>query len=84
MDTYSRYKIIPNEQNGGGIIVDSETGTTQNPICWQDIVAYYNYLVGLGRYDESQKLLAESIAGNKPISKMLEFVSSQISTMYYR
>ena len=84
MDAYSRYKIIPNEENIGGVIVDSETGTTQNPICWQDLVAYYNYLVGLGRNDESQKLLAESIAGNKPISKMLEFASSQISTMYYR
>ena len=84
MNIYSRYKIIPNEQNGGGIIIDSETGTTQIPVCWQDLVAYYNYLVGLGRNDESQKLLAESIAGNKPISKMLEFVSSQISTMYYR
>lgn len=84
MNIHARYKIIPNEQNGGGIIIDSETGTTQNPVCWQDLVAYYNYLVGLGRNDESQKLLAESISGNKPISKMLAFVSSPISDMYYR
>ena len=39
MNIYSRYKIIPNEQNGGGIIIDSETGTTQIPVCWQDLVA---------------------------------------------
>lgn len=84
MDAYARYKIIPNEENKGGLIVDSETGTTQNPICWQDLVAYYNYLVGLGRNDESQKLLAESLAGNKPITKMLEFASSAFTNTYCR
>jgi hypothetical protein len=71
MNMSVRYKIIPNEKHGGVIIFDAETGSIQHPICWQDLLAYYNYLVGHGRLDESQKLLADSIAGKKPITKML-------------
>lgn len=75
MNINARYNIIPSEDYAGVKIFDSETGAIQVPVCWQDLVAYYNYLVGLGRIDESQKLLAESMAGNKPITKMLEFLS---------
>ena len=52
-------------------IFDSETGAVQYPVCWQDISAYYNYLVDRGRMDEAQELLAESMAGHKPITNML-------------
>ncbi|HQS73621.1 MAG: hypothetical protein B7Y56_03865 [Gallionellales bacterium 35-53-114] len=58
------------------MIFDVETGSVQYPVCWQDLLAYYNYLVGQGRIEESQKLLADSMAGNKPITRMLEFLSS--------
>ena len=51
-------------------IFDSETGAVQYPVCWQDISAYYNYLVNRGRIDEAQELLAESMAGRKPITNM--------------
>lgn len=71
MNISVRYKIIPNEKYGDIIIFDAETGKIQHPVCWQDLLAYYNYLVGQGRIEESQKLLAESIAGKKPITKML-------------
>lgn len=74
MNMSARYQIKPNENYEGVTIVDAETGAIQHPVCWQDLVAYYNYLVGQGRIDESQKLLAESIAGKKPITKMLEHV----------
>jgi hypothetical protein len=80
MKRMTRYNIIPNGDCGGFMIFDSETGAIQYPVCWQDLVAYYNYLVGLGRFDESQKLLADSMAGNKPITKMVEFMSS--SSLY--
>jgi hypothetical protein len=79
MEKHTRYRLIQDENRNEVIIFDAETGTIQHPVCWQDLVAYYNYLVGTGRQDESQKLLAESIAGKKPITKMLEFVSSPIS-----
>jgi len=75
MKMNKRYNIIANKDCGGILIFDSETGAVQRPVCWQDLVAYYNYLVGLGRFEESQKLLAESMAGNKPITKMLEYLS---------
>jgi hypothetical protein len=75
MSTSMRYKLIPNEKYGGIIIFDAETGAIQYPLCWQDLLAYYNYLVGLGRLDEAQKLLGDSIAGKKPITKMLAHVN---------
>jgi hypothetical protein len=71
MNSSLRYKIIPNIKYGDVIIFDAETGAIQHPVCWQDLLAYYNYLVGKGNIGEAQKLLAESIAGKKPISKML-------------
>jgi hypothetical protein len=53
------------------LILDQETGRTQHPVCWQDLFAYYCYLVGRGRVEESQTLLEESMAGRKPITRML-------------
>lgn len=84
MNMITRYHIILDEDKKDVIIFDSETGAIQHPVCWQDLVAYYNYLVGLGRNAESQKLLAESIAGKKPITQMLEFVSSPFSEHIFR
>lgn len=75
MNLIKRYHIILDENKDDVIIYDSQTGAVQHPVCWQDLVAYYNYLVGQGRINESQKLLAESITGQKPITKMLEHVS---------
>lgn len=79
MNKNRRYNIISNPDRGGVMIFDAETGSVQYPVCWQDLLAYYNYLVGQGRIEESQKLLADSMAGNKPITRMLEFLSSPIS-----
>ena len=75
MNMNTRYHVILDQEKKDVIIFDTETGAIQHPVCWQDLVAYYNYLVGQGRIEESQKLLAESIAGQKPITKMLEYVS---------
>jgi hypothetical protein len=75
MNMSARYKIIPNEKYGDVIIFDAETGTIQHPVCWRDLLAYYNYLIGQGRIEESQKLLAESISGKKPITQMLAHAS---------
>jgi hypothetical protein len=75
-----RYYVIP-EKNGQGVMIfDSETGAIQYPVCWQDIAAYYYYLVARGRIDESQNLLAESMAGRKPITNMVGAVSEPSST----
>jgi hypothetical protein len=76
MNMSVRYSLSFDAKTNDTLIVDAETGAIQHPVCWQDLVAYYNYLLGTGRVDESQKLLAESIAGNKPITKMLEHASS--------
>jgi hypothetical protein len=70
-----RYHVIPGGSNNGVLIFDSHTGAIQHPVCWQDLAAYYSYLVGRGQIEASQKLLAECMAGNKPITKMLEHVS---------
>jgi hypothetical protein len=77
MEKNARYHVLPNKNHEGVLIFDAETGAIQHPVCWQDLVAYYNYLVGLGRIEESQKLLADSMAGSKPITKMLEYSAKQ-------
>ena len=71
-----RYHVIPDREGTGVAIFDSETGAVQYPACWQDISAYYNYLVDRGRIDEAQELLAESMAGHKPITSMVRRLSS--------
>ena len=71
MNMSTRYYVIPDKAGNSVIIFDSETGAIQYPVCWQDLVAYYHYLVERGQIDESQKLLAESMAGNKPITNMV-------------
>jgi hypothetical protein len=73
MDT--RYHVIFDKVGKGVMIFDSKTGAVQHPACWQDISAYYYYLVSRGRIEESQSLLAESMAGNKPITRMVGTIS---------
>lgn len=80
MSMSARYHVLPDENYEGVLIFDAETSAIQHPVCWQDLVAYYNYLVGLGRIEESQKLLADSMAGNKPITKMLEYLANPTRT----
>ncbi len=71
-----RYHVIPDTVCKGAMIFDSKTGAVQYPACWQDLADYYYYLVGRGRVGESQILLSEIMAGNKPITKMLECMSN--------
>ena len=75
-----RYHVIPEKEGQGVSILDTATGIVQYPACWQDIAAYYHYLVDLGRIEESQNLLAESMAGHKPITNMVASMSRQTPT----
>jgi hypothetical protein len=75
MNNNARYHVLPSKDGNSVLIFDSQTGAIQYPTCWQDLSAYYNYLLGRGRIEESQKLLAESMSGNKPITKMLVRIS---------
>jgi hypothetical protein len=85
MNINVRFTIFSDAESKEVLILDTKTGTFQRPVCWQDLLAYYNYLVGTGRIDESQKLLAESMEGKKPITKMLEFLAgTPYVTKYYR
>lgn len=78
MNINVRYTIFSDAGSKEVLILDTESGTYQHPVCWQDLFAYYNYLVGTGRIEESQRLLAESMAGKKPITKMLEFLAGTV------
>ncbi len=75
MTLKGRYHILSDGRAGGAMVLDTETGAVQYPACWQDLSAFYHYLVGRGRVDESQTLLAEAMAGNMPITRMLSFIS---------
>ncbi len=72
MDTKDRYYILPNIAGDGFLIIDTNTGKIQQPQCWQDLSAYHHYLLNKGLIEVSQKLLEDSMAGKKPISKMLQ------------
>jgi len=74
-----RYHVIPDRASHGVLIYDAGTGTVQHPVCWQDMAAYYFYLVDRGRIAESQNLLAESMAGHKPITSMVVGMSRPAS-----
>ena len=69
--TRARYHILPDRHEGSVMVFDAETGAIQHPACWQDLSALYHYLVDRGRIDESQKLLEESMAGAKPITRLV-------------
>jgi hypothetical protein len=71
----SRYHILHGDRTDSAIVFDAETGAVQRPACWQDLSAFYHYLVGRGRIDESQALLAESMAGTLPITRMLSCIA---------
>lgn len=75
MSMKDRYHILPDQGAGSAMVFDSETGAIQHPACWQDLSALYHYLVGRGRAEEAQKLLAESMAGAKPITRLVTHVS---------
>lgn len=75
MNTCTRYHVLPGKDGSNVLIFDSHTGAIQYPACWQDLSAYYNYLLGRGRIEESQKLLADCMSGSKPISAMLNKLS---------
>ncbi len=66
-----RYHILPDRGAGHTMIFDAETGAIEYPSCWQDLTAYYHYLLGRGRVAESQTLLEESMTGGKPITAMV-------------
>jgi hypothetical protein len=74
MKLKSRYHILPERCARGAMVFDAETGAIQYPNCGQDLAAFYYYLVGRGRIDESQGLLADVMAGNLPISRMRSFL----------
>ncbi|MGC2166484.1 MAG: hypothetical protein WA632_10775 [Gallionella sp.] len=76
MSTSNRYHVLPGKDGSTVLIYDSHTGAIQYPACWQDLAAYYNYLLGRGRIEESQKLLADCMSGSKPITAMLNKLSN--------
>lgn len=67
----SRYHILQGACSDGAMVFDAKTGAVQRPACWQDLSAFYHYLVGRGRMDESQALLADAMAGQMPITRMV-------------
>lgn len=72
MNRNIRYHVLPNKLGEGILILDIDTGNMQFPVCWQDLNAYYHYLVDKGHIEAAQQLLAESMAGKKPITKMIQ------------
>ena len=76
MEALARFHLLMDNELGKVMIFDALTGIVQYPSCWQDISAYYHYLVGRNRLDEAQALLAESMSGGKPMTRMVQ--NSQI------
>lgn len=79
MDRALRYHVLPNKLGEGILIFDIQTGNVQYPACWQDLSAYYYYLVNRGYTEKAQQLLADSMEGSKPITKLIQI---QIENRY--
>jgi len=75
MSKSNRYHVLPDRDGKGVSIFDSQIGAIDYPACWQDLAAYYHYLIGRGRVNESQNLLSECMTGYKPMTSMLVRVS---------
>lgn len=75
MKLKSRYHILPDRSASGAMVFDAQTGAIQYPACGQDLAALYYYLMGRGRTDESQGLLADVMAGKMPVSRMRALIS---------
>ncbi len=75
MDMTVRFHMLTCDTGSHEMVFDAETGRVQHPACWLDLSAYYHYLLGRGRKDEAQALLADSMAGNKPITRMVDGMS---------
>lgn len=76
MKMIEHYSILSDAESKSVPSLVAGSGATQYPVCWDDYVAHYIYLVGQGRIEESQKLLVESLASRRPIEKILEHSSS--------
>jgi hypothetical protein len=72
VDGRNRYHLITCGNDNEVVILDSETGAIQHPRCWQDISAYYAYLMNSGKTAAAQTLLAESMSGSKPITRLVQ------------
>lgn len=53
-------------------LVDSITGDILRPSCFDDLVAYHSYLIGIGKSKEAKTLLKDVFKGEKIISNMVE------------
>lgn len=71
MEALARFHLLMDKEQGNVMIFDALTGVVQYPSCWQDISAYYHYLVGRNRLDEAQALLSDSMSGRKPMTRMV-------------
>ncbi len=71
-ETITRYHMLQDKAQNRVMIFDALTGAVQYPACWQDIAAYYHYLLGRNRFIEAQALLAEAMSGAKPMTRMVE------------
>ncbi len=78
MDTNVRFHMLTCDTGNHEMVFDAQTGRIQHPACWRDLSAYYHYLLGRGRKEEAQSLLAESMAGRKPITRMLQEVGRPV------
>jgi hypothetical protein len=72
METMTRYHILQDKAQNRVMIFDALSGAVQYPACWQDIAAYYHYLLGRNRLAEAQTLLAEAMSGAKPMTRMVQ------------
>ncbi len=75
MDMTVRFHMLTCDTGSHEMIYDAETGCVKHPACWRDLSAYYHYLLGRGRKDEAQTLLADTMAGAKPITRMVDGMS---------
>ncbi len=72
MESAARYHLLMDTSENRVMIFDTATGRLQHPACGRDIAAYFHYRVARNRLAEAQDLLADSMSGCKPMTRMVE------------
>ncbi len=69
-----RFHVLHDEKEGCTVVYDAQTEELKKPSCWQDMNAYYHYLMHRQRHHEAQTMLAEFMAGGTPITRLVKAV----------
>lgn len=82
MTSLAKYKIekAKNEQGIDVVVVTSPDARSVTPSCGEDLLAVYKYEISISKGDETnaQRLLADAIDNQMPITRLLSIARGEV------